>query len=170
MPATLQQASKQVKQATFVARKKNLRLVRQAEDYAELVSGRRVKTQEPVRYLFGEGTPPGQIVKRAGEDVLNDGPVDDDFQPTPQDAITWLRAHPLYNVEFSEIGNEIDRPQPTEDEFIEALTDAAISLDGEAVAGLLEKERATHNRPMLVDAAQRAATKIGEANAVMAKP
>jgi hypothetical protein len=70
----------------------------------------------------------------------------------------------------SELGNEIDRPQPTEDEFLADLTDAAISLDGEAVAALLEKERATHNRPMLVDAAERAATKIGEANAVMAKP
>jgi hypothetical protein len=167
MPATLQQASKQVKEATFVARKKNLRLIRRAEDYAELVSGRRVKTQEPVRYEFA---PTGTITLRAGQDVMDDGPLDDDFKPTSQDAITWLRAHPLYNVEVSELGNEIDRPQPTEDEFLADLTDAAISLDGEAVAALLEKERATHNRPMLVDAAERAATKIGEANAVMAKP
>lgn len=168
MAATEQQAGKQVKAATFVARKRNLTLVRQPMIQTPLLDGRLITSQEGVRYKFGEGTPPGQIVKRAGEDMMADGPLDENFNPTQQDAIQWLRSHRLYNSEFSEVGNEIDRPQPTEEEFMGELTDAAMALDLETVDRLLERERATHNRSLLVQAAERAQGKLAEAADAMA--
>lgn len=70
-----------------------------------------------------------------------------------QDMLTWLRSHPDFNSRFHEDGNEPDRPLPTDDQFLEAVNDAAFRLDEEAITAMLAQERETHNRPVLVKAA-----------------
>lgn len=89
----------------------------------------------------------------------------DPSREVPRDTISWLRAHRGYNVDFYEEGNEPDRPQPTEEKFFELLTGFTLEFDVENLRGLVETEKATHNRPNLVKAAQAALDRTEQAYA-----
>lgn len=77
-----------------------------------------------------------------------------------RDLVTALRSHKGYNVDFFEEGAEPGRPQPTEERFMEMVTDFTLAWDAENLKGLIETEKATHNRPMLVKSAQGALLRV----------
>lgn len=72
----------------------------------------------------------------------------------PRDLISALRAHKGWNIDFFEEGAEPDMPQPTPERFNEMLTAFRLDMDVENLRGLVETEKATHNRPTLVQSAQ----------------
>lgn len=80
--------------------------------------------------------------------VMPDGPMGE-----PQDMVSWLRSQRDFNLRYHEEGNEPDRPLPTDDQFLEMVNDAAFALDEERITELLAQERETHNRSVLVKAA-----------------
>jgi hypothetical protein len=150
--------AEQVKVHQFYSRGRLERLVRRPLDFAELASGRRIKTQERVLYDFG---PNGRLEIRDGQDMLADGPVDPATgEPTMQDALAWLMAHPLLNERFWCEGREPGRPLPTENDFLELLTGHVIALEAAPIEVLLASERASHDRRMLIDAAERALSQV----------
>lgn len=150
----------EIKTHKFYAKGRKEKLIRQpaAETYTAL--GAKVPVQESVSYDFA---PEGWLEVREGQDMLPDGPVDPETgQRTKQDAVAWLSAHPLLNTRFWHEGHEPDRPLPTEDDFLAIVTDAAAALEREPIVVALEQERATHGRPMLVKAAERALLRVDE--------
>lgn len=159
--------AEQTKTYEFYSRSRNQRLVRRPTVFTESAVGTRILAQSGVRYEFQDG----RLTIREGQDRIADGPIGEDGQPTVQDAYAWLTRgflhtdgsygpHPLLNVTLWEDGNEPDRPRPTDDEFLEVVNDALAALDPEPLVALLERERATHNRPVLLRAAERAVTTI----------
>lgn len=158
----------------FYARGRRTVLIRQPQVDVETAVGRKMRVQDPVRYNFA---PDGQLTVRAGQDVLADGPPDPETgEPTSQDAVAWLTRgallpdgthgpHPQLNVLFWYEGHEPDRPLPTEDDFFAELGDAQVALEVAPIEVLLAQERGTHNRPVLVKAAERALATVVEARA-----
>lgn len=154
MPAT----ATEIQTHSFYSRGRNERLVRQPQVMTETPLGRQIKLQDAVRYDFA---PDGRLEIREGRDPIADGPLDPATgEPTVQDALAWLTAHPLINTRFWHEGHEPDRLLPTEDDFMAILTDASAALESEPVQVALELERATHNRPLLVKSAERTLTTI----------
>lgn len=152
MPATV------VRTYTFNSRGDEERLVRRPKVVEETTLGRQITRQEALRYEFA---PQGTLTVEEGQDVLLDGPLDPvTREPTAQDALSWLRGHDLFNVRFWEEGNEPDRPRPLEDDFLEEVTAAVAGLQVAPIQVLLDAERATHNRPLLVRAAERSIAQI----------
>lgn len=154
----------------FYSRGREERLVRQPKVMQETPLGRQIMLQGSVAYSFG---PDGRLELREGQDMLADGPPGPDGQPTMQDAVTWLTEgfqhpdghfgpHSQLNVRVWHEGHEPDRPLPTEDDFLDDVTSALQMLTPEPLAKLLQTERDTHNRTMLVKAAEGALRKIHE--------
>lgn len=171
--------AEQTKTYEFYSKSRNQRLVRRPTLFTETAVGTRILAQQGVRYEFLDG----RLTIREGQDRIADGPLGEDGQPTLQDAYAWLTRgflhvdgsygpHPLLNVTLWEDGNEPDRPRPTEDEFLEVVNDALAAMSAESLVTLdvlLAKERATHNRPVLVRAAERALTTVAAVRAEMAE-
>ncbi len=159
MPAT----AEKIATHTFYSRGRMEKLVRQPQLDQETALGRRIRLQDAVRYDFA---PDGRLTVREGQDPLADGPLDPATgEPTVQDAIAWLTAHDLFNTRFWWEGHEPDRLLPTEEDFVQTLTDASVQLRTEPISELLAEEQATHNRPQLVKMAQRALETIRATNA-----
>jgi hypothetical protein len=97
----------------------------------------------------------GQLTLTEGQDTYPDGPNGE-----MQDAVTWLRRHPEYNSRFHEEGREPGRPQPSDEDFLAAVTEAALNLDDEQITALLRQERATHQRPTLLKTADDARRRV----------
>lgn len=115
--------------------------------------------QDPVRYEFA---PEGRITVAAGQDVLQDGPLDPATgQPGWQDALSWLRAHSELNTQFWEEGAEPGKPRPTDKEFHKLLKARSAEQDVEGVRALLAQERGTHKREALIDACLIVLTALG---------
>lgn len=102
-------------------------------------------TQKALKYNFA---PEGRIVVREGQDPLPDGPNGE-----VQDAVAWLDRHVNLNTTFFREGREPDRALPTERDFLTAVNRALVSRDPVALRTMLEAERATHGRTVLVDSA-----------------
>jgi hypothetical protein len=150
----------EIKTHNFYSRGRAEKLIRQpaAETYTAL--GAKVPVQSSVYYDFA---PDGRLEIREGQDMLPDGPVDPATgERTMQDAVAWLSSHPLLNTRFWHEGHEPGRPLPTEDDFLAIITDAAAALEREPIVVALEQERGSHNRPMLVKAAERALVRVDE--------
>ena len=148
-----------VETATFYSKSMGLRLVRRPRNIIVNPVGQQSEVSKHLGYHFA---PEGRITVVAGQDVLMDGPVDPEtMEPTAQDALGWLRSHPQLNVLFFEDGAEPDRPRPTDKEFYAALKGFAESRDVAAIAGLVKRERATHNREALIEAALTLLTALG---------
>lgn len=161
--------AEQVKVHSFYSRGRLEKLIRQPLLMAETLTGRQVKQQDRVAYDFA---PNGRLEVREGQDRLADGPLDlETGEFAVQDALTWLTSgykhadgsygpHPGLNVRFWHEGHEPDRPLPTEDDFLELLTGHAIALEAAPIEVLLATERETHNRTVLVKAAERALAQV----------
>lgn len=143
----------------FYSKSMGLRLVRRPRNIITNPVGQQSEVSKHLGYHFA---PDGRITVVAGQDVLDDGPVDPETMlPTPQDALGWLRSHPQLNILFFEEGAEPDRPRPTDKEFYAALKGFAEERNVEAIAGLVKQERGSHNREQLIDAALVALTALG---------
>jgi hypothetical protein len=119
-----------------------------------------------------EFAPLGRIEVEPGEQIMRDnkgwladrqelgrrGLPDDKL--AKRDLVTALRSHRGYNVDFFEEGAEPGRPQPTEERFMEMVTEFTLAWDAENLKGLIDTEIATHNRPVLVKSAQGALTRV----------
>lgn len=149
----------EIKTYSFYSRGRAEKLIRQPTIQTFTALGAKVQAQGTVAYDFA---PEGRLEIREGQDMLPDGPPDENGQPTVQDAVAWLFAHPLLNTRFWCEGHEPGRPLPTEDDFLAIVTDAAAALEREPIVVALEEERASHNRPMLVKAAERALARVDE--------
>lgn len=165
MPAT----AEQVKVHSFYSRGRNEKIIRRPLTMAATAMGQQVKLQDRVAYDFA---PNGRLELREGQDGLPDGPIDPATgERTVQDALTWITAgymdahghfgpHPGLNVRFWHEGHEPDRPLPTENDFLELLTGHVIALEVAPIEVLLAQERETHNRAVLVQAAERALAQV----------
>lgn len=142
----------------FYARGRNERLVRQPLLHVETALGRKIKQQDRIDYDFA---PDGRLTVRDGQDLLPDGPIDPETgEPTMQDALAWLTSHPLCNTRFWREGHEPGRLLPTEEDFLAICTEAVADLKAEPIMVALEQERATHNRKLLVQTAERSLAAI----------
>lgn len=83
-----------------------------------------------------------------------------------EDTIKALREHRLFNSAFYEHGNAPDEPKPTVKEQLSKVTKAASDKDAEAVREVIAKERETHNREVVLDAAEDVLEAIESASAV----
>jgi hypothetical protein len=152
---------------TFISKHRNLRITRQSQVDVPMPNGTYHTTQKPVRYEFA---PDGRLEVEEGVDILFDGPPKVDPEtgelerdeygrpvPTHQDALSWLRSHPLYNKvnvigAFIEEGREPSRipdPGPTVREIIAAMA----QLDVETLARIAAEEQAAAWTRPAVDAA-----------------
>lgn len=68
------------------------------------------------------------------------------FETADAAVIETLRAHPNYNVAFFEEGREPDRPLPSVEEQVAAITRAAVHGDVEAITEVLHIENAVEQR------------------------
>ena len=142
----------------FYSRGRHERLVRQPLLNIETALGRKVLQQSRVDYDFA---PDGRLTVREGQDMLPDGPIDPDTgEPTMQDALAWLTAHPRLNDRFWHDGYEPGRLLPTESDFLAICTEGVADLLAEPVEVALQHERATHNRKLLVQTAEQSLAHI----------
>lgn len=147
-----------IKTHKFYSRGRLEKLVRRPQVDIPTAMGTLLRQQESVSYSFA---PNGHLEVHEGQDVLPDGPLDPEtMQPTEQDAVAWLTAHPLLNTRFWHDGHEPDRPLPIERDFLADCTQAVADLTLEPVQVLLAQELETHNRPLLVQAAEDAIAQI----------
>lgn len=165
------------KPVLFASKSRDLRLVRRPKVEGQNALGRGFIVQEGVTYVFESGV----LELTPGQDVLDDGDLklDDAGRPLRdeqgrmtgerefQDAISWMRAHPRKDLigthgSFVEVGAEPDRvPQP--DVELEEVIEHTVTLNPQALRDLVARERAGHNRPLLIDAAEKALQRVEDA-------
>lgn len=150
------------KQIEFYSRGRNFRVIRSHKNRVVTATGSQMDTNpDALTYEFG---PHGRLTVHEGQDLRPDGAWDPETgERTMQDAATFLRSRPGFNRDFFEEGAELDRPLPTEKDFSAEVTAATLQLDIPALEGLLEQERATHNREALVDQAESALEQVRSA-------
>jgi hypothetical protein len=78
-----------------------------------------------------------------------------------QDAVEYLRGHADYNLLFFEDGREPDRPLPEPRDFVAEVAKLTAAGDVEGLAALAERERSSHGRETLVQAAEAAVEALG---------
>lgn len=150
----------QVKTIDFYSRGDNELVYRRSPVSAFTPQGAQYTVADGVSYSFA---PDGKLSLEAGQDLLPDGPVDPETrEPTLRDAAAFLRAHRQFNIRFWEEGREPDRPLPTEKDFYAVVTRATAVLDPEPIEAALMQERETHNRTVLLEAAEGALDTIRE--------
>lgn len=144
---------------TFLSKGAYHRIVRYSRDPVRDHSGMIVEAAKTVAYDF---YPDGKLEVWSGHDIRADGPLDEDGRPTEQDAVEFLRNHHRYQREdgFHEVGREPGRLLPTVEERVQAIIDAAVSLDAEAVQSVIDEEKADHNREPVIQAGERALEKL----------
>lgn len=67
-----------------------------------------------------------------------------------------LRERDGFNVDFFEEGNEPDALKPSEPDALASIVSAVAAQDLEALEGILQREKSTHNRPTVVGTAETA--------------
>lgn len=146
---------RQAKTSEFLSRARGLRLVRRPKVQVPTALGSIQTLQDTLTYSF---EPNGELQVREGQDVLADGPEGEE-----QDAIAWLRAHPLLNDVFHEVGREPDRPLPTEEDFMASVAAATRERNPDWLAMLVEQEESSHGRQVLLLAAENARQSVAQA-------
>lgn len=115
-----------------------------------------------VRYPFHDH----QLRVKPGEDKLPDGPLDENGEPTVQDALQWLRNHSAFNGmdmnAFHEHGAEVGRV-PDPGPALRAITQAAIFGQVGELERILAEERGEHNRQVVIEQAEAALQSVTEA-------
>lgn len=167
-PESFEEESGVAKTAKFLTKHGALRLWRTPPVTAYNALGQpQGMTQVGVFYQFAElGQGMGVLEVKEGQDLVADGPLEDG-QPTMQDAISWIRAHPDYNNTqivggFVEDGREPGRvPEPRDE--LAAITAAVVALDGDAIQAVLDAERAGHDRGLVLAAAEVALDQVADA-------
>lgn len=145
-----------------------LRLVRQPGVPAFNALGKQQGwLQKSIVYEFSDDAGFGRLTLRDGQDVFQDGPLDDDGQPTWQDAVAWIRQHSEYNQPgrvggFVEDGREPGRV-PDATDVLDDIAEAGASLDPDRLEEILTEERATWKREQVVTLAERQLSRVRKA-------
>lgn len=144
---------------TFDSKNRNLRLVRRPHREMTNAIGQQVTVQETLRYLFTDGV----LEIAEGVDPLPDGApilVDGEFtgEQQIQDAVTWLRNHPLRDALgneawFVERGREPDAiPDPIP--VLNLISDLVLAQDTDGIEQILHEEREGYQRPTVIAQAE----------------
>jgi hypothetical protein len=139
-----------------------LRLIRKPRvpKYSHLAE--HIGDEPGVRYQFDDH----QLRIKPGQDKLPDGPLDDDGEPTVQDALAWLRSHPGFNGSeknaFHEHGAEVGRV-PEDGPVLQEIQNAAIFGQVDRLEEILAEERSTHQRQRVIEQAEAALETVNAA-------
>lgn len=158
--ATEEQQGKPIQ---FYSRHSNLTLWR-VSPITEVLAGGILRTaQEGLAYNF---EPNGRLTVYVGQDVL---PTRQTHLNTAEneDAVDWLRRHPLLNNFFYEDGAEPGRPLPTDADFLRDLLAATADLQEDRVQAMRAQEVESHGRQNLIDACDTALARIADARAAL---
>lgn len=79
------------------------------------------------------------------------------------DKIEHLRGLASFNREFFEIGAEPDALKPSVDEQFERILDLATHFDHDALRELIQEEKQTHNRDVVIRAGEAALQRVRQA-------
>lgn len=170
MPAATETPTK-TESVTFMARSENQVLVRR--------SARHVTDEYGRRELLGFEEYLQQQKDRnekREDEGLDPLPIDDTpwkvqfekhlFTTDHPKLIAWLRQHSKLNFNgpsgFYEDGNAPNEPKPRMQDQMAAIIDAQGDLDVERLQDVLKVERDTHNRPVIIQAAEAAIRKLAE--------
>ena len=82
-----------------------------------------------------------------------------------RDVVEALKAHRDFNSEFWVDGEEPNKPRPFEKDVLAALAKASAALDVDELRAMLDAERSSHNRPLLVGALSSAVESVSRAQA-----
>jgi hypothetical protein len=135
----------------YYSRASRFKMIRRHQNETYNAFGNAINQIPALNYDFMDGL----LVIEVGQDVLADGPRGEE-----QDAISWLEAHPAFNIDFWRDGEEPGRLLPTDREVHAEITDALIERDEVKLIALLERERQSHNRKPLTDAARDAIDRL----------
>jgi hypothetical protein len=158
---TLDLEAQRPDEVVFFSRYTNMKLVRQNAVEEVLVGGIRRQVNPGKRYRFEQGT----LRVRVGKDVMvdHDGWLARDAEEgIERDVVDALRAHRRYNKDFWEVGKEPGRLKPYDEDVLAWMSDAVADLDVDRLTQLLEDEKNTHARPLLVRALGSALEKTRE--------
>lgn len=163
MPDMLTELPKAAKdEVTFVSKFAALKLVRRPRQKSYGEGGQILRDVPPLRYAFRNHVlhvRPGRDLDTDLEHTLASG----EETGVERDAVQWLKAHPQFNKLFWIDGEEPNKPRPFDHEVLAAMNDAVVHLDVDKLRGLLEAERSTHNRALLVGALTSAVESISRA-------
>lgn len=140
---------------TFISVRRGLRLVRKPKRILRDAEGMRAGVSEGVTYEF---EPEGMLVVSEGQDVLPDGPGNEE-----QDVVAWLRGHPLFQSQsdgFHEVGAEPDRI-PDAGPTVAEITEAAIEGDDGEIREILRVEENGWQREAVLTAGRAALARLG---------
>lgn len=160
----------------FYTKSSNLAVVRIPEIMEPTTTGGLRRVQEGLTYDFA---PDGRLRVEPGQDRLPTGEQerddnggllwDDNGYPVLayEDAPTFLRRCPSFNVFFFEEGNEPYAQKPLVDEMLDWLVDATLDGDADRVEELLAQENGSdeqpgHRREIVIRACERSLEKIAE--------
>lgn len=127
--------------------------------------------QKPVTYEFEQqGHRHGVLKLRVGQDNMQDGPPDPEtHEPTWQDAIGFLRNHADYGAQhklggFIEEGRE-PGAVPAPNDVLDDIQEAAVEQDEARLKAILDEERASFAREIVIQQAERAIARVQKAKA-----
>lgn len=158
------------KKVTFRTKHAKLRLIRKSIREIRNHHGELISREEGVKYEFQNGV----LDVYEGQDVMADAYDAEARAIVEQDAVSWLRNHPNLDSRrtggFHEEGREPGRPLPTDQDVLEEITTAAMLLDADVLEAVIDREQATHKRPVLIQAATSALEKVLAADGATAAP
>ena len=79
---------------------------------------------------------------------------------TRPEIIDYLRNHERFNLDFWEFGRAPGEAQPTVQDQMTAITSASVERDAVALQELIDSERSTHNRALIIETATNALRSI----------
>lgn len=136
------------KPVTFYSRSPNLRLVLEPEEVERNERGRVVKTLPATDVQFENG-------------LFTWNPKEHE-----KELLEWLRGHPKLNTlregAFWERGAPPDEPEPRLADQLDKIQSGLADRDREAIEAVLETERETHNRDVVIDQAESALVRMGD--------
>lgn len=148
------------KRVTFYSRSPNQRLTFESGDVVRNERGRVIDTI-PSKSIEFEDTGIGH-----GTYVFDPSDKDREDWERSDEFLEWLRDHPKINTgregAFWERGAAPDEPEPKLSAQIDAINDGLFKRDREAVEAVLQSERDTHDREVVIDAGEKALLRLDE--------
>lgn len=152
----------------FYSRYREHTVVRRPKVEAHLATGLTQLVSPGRKYHFRDVGGIGVLVVTKGQDVMEDGLdwlADDQEQGIARDLCDALKAHRYYNQDFWLEGEEPDRLLPTDEDFLGQIAAATVDLDVDKLGELLQQEKESHQRPLLLRTAMEALTRARKARA-----
>lgn len=151
------------KKITFYSRSPNQRLVFEYGDVLRNERGRITEKIESKSVVFDNSVY-----------VWDPSDTDRPDWERSDELLEWLRDHPKKDTQregaFWERGGAPDEPQPKLFDQLDAITRGAVDQDREAIEAVLDEERSTHNRDVVLEAGEAALVRLDEGDGSEAEP